>query len=704
MDIIDLEKEYKSIESDTNERKIYHMKNMKLFFVISISLLITGLMSGAVMAQEKSAEEILSGMTLDEKISQMIIPAIRTWDEENVTDLSAVPELAEALQEHQYGGILLYGSNVSGTEQLTRLIADLQANNAAIDGVSTHIPYLMPVDEEGGIVTRVTSGTRMTGNMAIGATGDAAEENARIVGDVIGEELAALGFNTDFAPVIDVNNNAANPVIGTRSFSDDPQMVSDLGIAYAQGLGDNEIIATYKHYPGHGDTGTDSHIGTPSIEKTYDQIKELELVPFKEAIDNGADLIMTAHITFPLIDEEVVFGDGETKGYYPATMSKKMISDILRGDLGFDGVVVADALEMEAIQSAGLVPGEKDSVEYQANIAVQVILADTDILLVPLDMTNEDAVTFYDEYIETLKARVEDGTIPEEQIDDSVLRILKLKEKYKILDADPSGVDVDAKVEHALQVVGSDEHHEAEMNIAMQAITMLKNEGPVLPVDGTGKKIVFVGRQADDSKTILYTLWYLQEEGIIDEDTQIADLAGKASFGSEDAQTKISIDYYYDPDGEETMLHYTDDLKEAVSEADVVICLAKTFSLGAMAEDNDQYVGISSLITDAHAAGAKVVFLSDNLPYDASRYQDADAILLAYMGSGLDIDPTSRSDGSANMLAYNANVTAAIRIIFGDGQPQGILPVNIPAIELQEDGSLAYTDEILYEIGYGLSY
>ena len=704
MDIIDLEKEYKSIESDTNERKIYHMKNMKLFFVISISLLITGLMSGAVMAQEKSAEEILSGMTLDEKISQMIIPAIRTWDEENVTDLSAVPELAEALQEHQYGGILLYGSNVSGTEQLTRLIADLQANNAAIDGVSTHIPYLMPVDEEGGIVTRVTSGTRMTGNMAIGATGDAAEENARIVGDVIGEELAALGFNTDFAPVIDVNNNAANPVIGTRSFSDEPQMVSDLGIAYAQGLNDNEIIATYKHYPGHGDTGTDSHIGTPSIEKTYDQIKELELVPFKEAIDNGADLIMTAHITFPLIDEEVVFGDGETKGYYPATMSKKMISDILRGDLGFDGVVVADALEMEAIQSAGLVPGEKDSVEYQANIAVQVILADTDILLVPLDMTNEDAVTFYDEYIETLKARVEDGTIPEEQIDDSVLRILKLKEKYKILDADPSGVDVDAKVEHALQVVGSDEHHEAEMNIAMQAITMLKNEGPVLPVDGTGKKIVFVGRQADDSKTILYTLWYLQEEGIIDEDTQIADLAGKASFGSEDAQTKISIDYYYDPDGEETMLHYTDDLKEAVSEADVVICLAKTFSLGAMAEDNDQYVGISSLITDAHAAGAKVVFLSDNLPYDASRYQDADAILLAYMGSGLDIDPTSRSDGSANMLAYNANVTAAIRVIFGDGQPQGILPVNIPAIELQEDGSLAYTDEILYEIGYGLSY
>ena len=136
--------------------------------------MIIGLMPGTAMAEENGAgqpavskaEEILSGMSQDEKISQMIIPAFRTWNEENVTDLSAVPELAEALRRHQYGGVLLYGTNVSGTEQLTRLVSDLQANNAAIEGVSAHIPYLMPVDEEGGIVTRVTSGTRMTGSLA----------------------------------------------------------------------------------------------------------------------------------------------------------------------------------------------------------------------------------------------------------------------------------------------------------------------------------------------------------------------------------------------------------------------------------------------------------------------------------------------------------------------------------------------------------
>lgn len=689
------------------------MKIMKKIGILSLCLMISGLLPGAVMAEEESgkeqpapskAEEILSGMSLDEKISQMIIPAFRTWNEENVTDLSAVPELAEALRKHQYGGVLLYGSNVVGTEQLTRLAADLQINNAAIEDVSAHIPYLMPVDEEGGIVTRVTSGTRMTGNMAIGATAGAAGDNARITGEVIGEELAAIGFNADFAPDIDVNNNAANPVIGTRSFSDDPQIVTELGIAYAQGLNAHQVIPTYKHYPGHGDTGTDSHIGTPSIEKTYDQIKETELVPFQAAIDSGADLIMTAHITYPLIDEEVVFGDGETKGYYPATMSKKMVTDILRTDMGYDGVVITDALEMDAIRTAGLVPGEEGSVEYQVNIAEKVILAGVDILLLPLDMTNADAVAFYDDYIEGLKAKVEDGSIPGEQIDASVLRILKMKEKYGILDAVFTEADVDAKVENALQVVGSDAHHDAEMYIALQAVTMLKNEGEVLPVDGTGKKIVFAGRQADDSKTILYMIRKLQEKGIVDPDAQIVDLVSAETSGSEDAQTRITIDYYFDPDGEESKLHYTDDLKEAVSEADVVICLTKTFSLDAMAPGNDQYAGISSLIADAHAAGAKAVLLSDNLPYDASRYQDTDAILLAYMGSGLDMDPTARADGSANLQAYNANVSAAIRILFGDGSPQGKLPVNIPVIGVQEDGSLAYTDEILYERGFGLTY
>ena len=629
----------------------------------------------------EEVKEIVSSMTMDEKISQMIIPAIRKWNGEDVKDLSAFPELAEALRKHQYGGIILFGSNVAGTEQTANLVLDLQENNQKISSVSTHIPYLMPLDEEGGIVTRLTTGTRMTGSMAVGATGESAGENALITGQIIGEELAALGFNTDFAPDIDVNNNAANPVIGTRSFSDDPELTAQLGVSFSRGLSKSDVIATYKHFPGHGDTATDSHIGTPSVEKTYDELLETELIPFAAAIENGAELIMTAHITYPLIDEEKVFGDGETKGFYPATMSRKMITDILRGDLGFDGVVVTDALEMDAIRTAGLVPGETDSVEYRVNIAAEVINAGADILLLPADLTDSSIADLYDAYIAGLEEKVKSGSIDAARIDESVTRILELKARHGILKQDVSAADRDQLIEQAKAVVGSDEHHAQEMEIARQAITVVKNED-VLPVIDKDRQIVFLGRQEDDCLTISFAIDDLIKRGVV--------------------SRQPVLDYYYDLAEEgDKMLHFTEELEEAISKADIVIALSKTFSLGNLAESSAQYQGIRRAIDKAHEAGAKFILISDNLPYDAARYQDADAIILAYMGSGLDMDPSARKDGSANMMAYNANVVAAIETVFGENTATGTLPVNIPVILENEDGTLEYSTEWLYERGFG---
>ena len=669
--------------------------------------------------QSISVEDLLSAMSLEDKICQMIMPAIRSWDDVNLTDLSAAPETAEALRAHQYCGIVLYGQNVKDPGQAAVLVQDLQANNLANEDASVHIPYFMAADEEGGIVVRLTLGTRMNGSMAIGATGENAPENAEKTGRVLGEEMAAVGFNVDFAPVIDVNNNPANPVIGTRSFSDDPETVAELGQAWTDGLAETGVIATYKHFPGHGDTGVDSHIGTPSVEKTYEQIKEVELVPFKTAIEDGADMIMTAHITYPLIDEEVVFGDGETKGFYPATMSKKMITEILRGDLGFDGVVVTDALEMDAIRKAGLVPGEEDSVEYRANVAQKVINAGVDILLLPADLNCADAVTFYDEYIDALEAMVEDGTIPEERIDESVRRILKLKEKYGILDADQVVEDPSDAAAAAWLVLGSDEHHDVEMEIAGQAVTLLKNDADTLPITANDKKIVFLGRQAQDALTISFALRQLMDQGILDDGIEINNLVGEALLEedeaeaetetadsgaktAEEAASKITIDFYYDTAAQDNKLHYTPALKQAIEEADVVIGFTKTFGLNGLDKGSEQYQGIAQAIQDTHDAGGRFVLLSNNLPYDAARYQDADAILLAYMGSGLDMDPTERSKESGNLGAYNANVVAAIHMMFGDGTPAGTLPVQIPKIIEAEDGSIAYSDEILYERGFGL--
>ncbi len=645
-----------------------------------------------------SVEEIMAAMSLDDKISQMIIPAFRTWNGNPVTDLSKVPELAEALKKHQYGGVMLYGVNISSTEQITKLVSDLQVNNAANENVSVNIPYLMPLDQEGGRVTRLATGTRMTGNMGIGATGADAGVNAFTTGNIIGEELAAIGFNTDFAPVIDVNNNPSNPVIGVRSFSDDPIKVAELGVSFKDGLAMSNIAATFKHFPGHGDTNVDSHIGTPSMNKTYDELQATEFVPFKTAIENGADIIMTAHITYPLIDDVQTFADGTT-GFYPATMSKKMITEILRGDLGFDGVVVTDALEMDGIK-AGLVPGEKGTPEYSANIAEKVINAGTDILLLPKDMNSPEIAAFYDTYIDLLCAKIEDGTISIDRINESVKRILELKKKYKITETDTTGKNIEQKIANAEAVVGCDEHHDKEFDIATEAVTLVKNDDLTLPVSGYDTNIVIIGRNELESLTFLYAISLLQKKGIIDENARIINYGLDTAYGSESSGTKITLDYYYDTSS--ASVHYTDELQAAIEEADRIIVIGQMSSLSNLAEQTPQYSAISASISDAHAAGSKVIYLSDHLPYDAARYQEADAVMISYLASGLDLDPTERTSDNT-MYAYNANVVAALMSMFDNTNPSGTLPVNIPSLTETDEG-LAYTDENLYVRGHGLGY
>ena len=610
---------------------------LMIVFILTAFVFTTGF--AGKDSEAADIDSIVSNMSMDEKISQMIIPAVRTWNGANMTDLNADPALKEVLSRHQYGGIILFGTNITGTEQVTRLICDLQDNNMQNNDASAHIPYFMPVDEEGGKVIRMNTGTRMTGNMAIGAT-DNSTRNAEETGKVIGKELSAVGFNTDFAPDIDVNNNPANPVIGTRSFSDDPELVSKLGASYSKGLSGSNIIATYKHYPGHGNTETDSHIGTPSVKKSYDELLKTELMPFKAAVQNGADMIMTAHITYPLIDDEVVFGDGKTKGYYPATMSKKMITDILRGNFGYNGVVVTDSLEMEAIRTAGLVPGAQNSAEYSINIAEEVINAGVDMLLIPRDLNGPDAASFYDKYILGIAAKVEAGEISAARIDESVKRSLKLKIEYGIFDAtgnNGASKSVEDKVAAAKEIVGCDVHHEIEKRIARDAVTVVKNDGGLLPLP----------RDLSNVKIL------------------------------EDAQ------------------------KDKVGDsAGVVIGFSFASVNGDLDKNNPGYKALKKAIDDTHKAGGKFVLVSTNLPYDAALYQDADAIVLSYLGLGQASDPTKESSVSTKR---NANIEAAVDTIFGDNRPKGKLPVNIPVVEEQPDGKFKYGTDYLYKRGFGLS-
>ncbi|MBQ2111149.1 MAG: hypothetical protein II191_05320, partial [Clostridia bacterium] len=281
---------------------------------------------GLVYAETAEVSSLLSSMTTEDKICQMLVLNFGA-----VTDSAGHQVLSGAarqeLERHCFGGVLFDAQSTADNEDTVRLVDSIQTANAS--GGAFRPQLLFAADQEGGSITRLGHGTQTPGNMALGAINDDAA--ARSVGSLIGSELKALGISVDFAPVLDVNSNPSNPVIGIRSFSDSAWMTASLGVSYMSGLMSTGTVACLKHFPGHGDTATDSHTGLPCIDKSYSQLQGNELIPFKSAINAGAEMIMTAHIQFPQIETETYNSpiSGQTITL-PATLSKRIISGILR--------------------------------------------------------------------------------------------------------------------------------------------------------------------------------------------------------------------------------------------------------------------------------------------------------------------------------------------------------------------------------------
>ena len=658
--------------------------------------------STQAVSASKRVEDLLGAMSLEQKIAQMIMPAIRTWEGEDnsVTDLAAVPNLATALQRHQYGGVILFGANVRDTEQTLRLIRDLQANNAKGAGAASTsaIPYFVAADQEGGSVARLSMGTRGTGSMAIGATSEAAVQNACDTGEVFGNELSFLGINVNLGPCVDVIADLADPGMSTRVFSDDPKLVTDCSLGFAQGVSKAGVVTCYKHFPGAGDGSDDP----TAVSLTIDELQNGGLIPYAAVIGNGATMVMTSACTFPNIDDEVTLADGKTRGYYPATISPKIVGNMLRGELGFKGVVMTDALEMDQFFSEpktgdAILPGGHEMEGY-VNIAEKCIVAGCDILLIPTDLNAQNKVQWYEDYILGIAKKVKSGGLAETLIDDAVRRILELKASSGVLDLDVSGADVEQAIAKAKEVVGSADHHKIERAIAEKAVTLLKNDG-ALPVPGKGASIVILGRTKDDANPIGYALSELMEKGDVDPNARLENAIAGTTTGNEDAGTRIYIDRYYDLD--KKALVWGDGLSDAIAKADYVICLCATWAgLDKLQESDGRMQGVTRALSEAHAAKAKFVLLSDNLPVDGARFPEADAVVCCYLSTGFDIDPTTGS-GSENMKAINANAPAALRAIFGAADMPGKLPINVPAMKKGEDGTWAYTNEVLYARGTG---
>ena len=330
---------------------------------------------------------------LRHQIGQMIIAGFPS--------LEVDEQACRLVEEYQVGNFILFARNMKTARQTAAMCSDLSRMTFDKLGVA---PFIA-ADQEGGMVSRITEGAALfPGAMAIAA--GATEEQARQVGKNCGEMLRALGVNVNFAPVMDVNIEPMNPIIGTRSYGDDPQKVADLGCAVMEGMVEGGVIATLKHYPGHGNVKTDSHLDLPVNDTDPAVLEDTEFLPFKQAFDRGAPALMSCHIVFPKLDPQL-----------PATLSPAIVGDLLRNKQGFQGLVFTDCMEMDAIRKGwGTAQG-----------AVLAVAAGCDVLCIS---HHEEAVR---DAVEAIEQAVESGEIPRSRIQEAYDRIVQLKKKMGLM-------------------------------------------------------------------------------------------------------------------------------------------------------------------------------------------------------------------------------------------------------------------------------
>ncbi len=376
--------------------------------------------------------EIISKMTLSQKIGQMFVIGF--------SGTSMTNSLKNDIENYNFGNIIYMKYNVTNPDTLLEMSNSIQK---AMVNYNT-VPAFITIDQEGGRVARLTNGgTHFISNMAMAATGN--PYNSYLEGLAMGKELSSYGINVDFAPVLDVNNNPENPIIGIRSYGDNPITVSSFGNEMIKGLKESNVMGCSKHFPGHGNTNVDSHYGLPTITSNIDELYQIELAPFISAISNGIDSIMTTHIIFTSIDEQ-----------YPATLSKKVITDLLRTELGYNGIIFTDGMEM------GAVTNNFGGYDRTAILAVQ---AGVDILTYTSSSNPKTAH-------KALMNAVSTGEITEERINESVRRILLKKLEYGMLD---NYIKDKKDISKLLE-----ENKELNIKFAMESLTQVKGDFNVL--------------------------------------------------------------------------------------------------------------------------------------------------------------------------------------------------------------------------------
>lgn len=617
-----------------------------------------------------SASDKIDQMTMSDKITQMLMVDFRYWDE-NTSDSKPKQGLTvmndqvrQIVEDYNFGAIINFAQNVVDTEQTLNLMKEYQ-EAATKDG---GIPMLIATDQEGGSVYRLATGTALPGNMALGATYAAnGTKYAMKAGEIIGSELSVLGINTNLAPVVDVNNNPNNPVIGLRSYSDNATMVGELAAAEIEGMNKHNVIACVKHFPGHGDTEIDSHYGLPVVDKPLSVLKENELKPYETAINKGVDMVMTAHILYPgLENDKIVSAKTGAAESLPATMSDDILTGLLKKDMGFDGIVITDAMNMAGIT-------EKWNSVQACVIAIQ---AGVDMICMPTALQCLKDLEKLDAVINGIEKAVNNGEIPISRINDAVNRILTVKKNRNILDYNAA----DYSAEKALSVVGCEANRKLEREIAAAAVTVVKNENGVLPLKVTEKSKILMLVPYDNERGQMIMGWNrAKSAGIIPEGAQVD---------------------YFRFNGTTTV---SGELLAKLNWADIYIVNSEVTSAARMANKHWLSELPDKFCNYAAANGKTAIVSSVDKPYDVQLYPNADAIVAAYGFKGSSVDPTEALVGGVtdSNVAYGPNIVAAVEVIFGIYGAQGKLPLDVPAYNVNSD---SYTNTVVYNRGYGLTY
>lgn len=590
---------------------------------------------------EDSAKNIVNNMSFDEQLGQMFMIDIRSWRENNNADKSpftvANNSVKKLINEFHLGSVILFRENLINTPQTVELINALQA-------ARSNLPLFISTDQEGGYVTRLQVGTEMPGNMALGATGS--QKLAEQSGKIHGYELSSLGFNFNFGPVVDVNNNQNNPVIGVRAYSDDPLLVGNSAKAYIEGIHHYPVLTSLKHFPGHGNVASDTHFALPTVNTDKASWHKTELKPFVDVMP-VADAIMTAHVVVPALDNtELTSITGEKIGT-PATLSKPILTDILRHQLHFKGLILTDAMDMGAIS------GNFDRLWS----IKQAILAGNDIVLMPLEIKDDASIEQLGAVYASLKEEAQKNPQLRKRIHESAERIVFTKLNKQI-----SAVPHDA--EHAEKIVGSEMHKSLENAISAQAITLIVNN-QVLPFPLKAENNILV--YSDEKSRNQLINKHLAQIG--KELHVIMNVSDEVVNLGQDQLTKNEIEKQIA--GQQFIILTTYNLKTNPANAQRIIDVAKEHKI-------------------------PLVVISSRNPYDIAYLTNVDANIAIYGITGFDVTNNIRN-------SLETNIRSGLRTLFMGpagkstvlASPQGKLPVEIKTSD---------NSRLLYSRGHGLTF